>query len=59
MVANFYISSGKRNARTTCYAMVTDDKNLIIAVLDEPTIIPNLYLEDFYIRLYSNAFLIQ
>jgi hypothetical protein len=56
MVANFYINSGKEMPRTTSYAMVTDDKNLIIAVLDEPAIIPNLYLEDFYIRLYSNAF---
>lgn len=56
LVADFYIDSGLQLPRTMCYAMVTDDKNLIIAVKDQPDIIPELYLKNFYIRLYSNAF---
>lgn len=56
LVANFYIDSGKELPRTNVFAMVTDDKNLVIAVKDLPNIIPDLYLKNFYIRLYSNAF---
>lgn len=55
-VADFYIDNGTQLPRFTTYAMVTDDKNLIIAVKDQPGIVPNLYLKNFYMRLYSNAF---
>lgn len=56
LVADFYIDSGIQLPRTTIYAMVTDDKNLVIAVRDQPDIVPDLYLKNFYIRLYSNAY---
>lgn len=56
MVADFYIENGLQLPRHTTYAMVTDDKNLVIAVKDQPKIVTNLYLQNFYIRFYSNAF---
>lgn len=56
LVADFYIDTGIQLPRSTTYALVTDDKNLIIAVKDQPRILPDLYLKNFYVRLYSNAF---
>lgn len=56
MVADFYIDNGTQLPRFTTYAMVTDDRNLIIAVKDQPKIVSALYSKNFYIRLYSNAY---
>jgi len=56
MVVDIYNEEGRHWPLQTSYVLVTDDKNLIIAVKEQPKVKPLLNNEHLYIRMYSNAF---
>lgn len=56
MIINIYANSGVQMPLSETWYMVTRDKNLIIAVKDQPRIPIKLPEEDLYFRVYSNAY---
>lgn len=55
LVANVYTNGGLQLPRFETWVLVTTDRNIVIAIKDQPTIAP-LKTEPVYLRLYSNAF---
>lgn len=55
LIANLYVNNGLQLPNTTSYYMFTEERNLILAVKDQP-LIADLRYEPLYLRLYSNAF---
>jgi hypothetical protein len=56
MIVDIYSSSGIQLPRIECWYMVTQDKNLILAVKEQPKIAFNLKTEELFLRVYSNAY---
>lgn len=56
MIVDLYASTGVQLPRTQCWYMVTQDKNLIVAVQEQEKIPVNLSEEDLFMRVYSNAY---
>lgn len=55
LIVNLYVNNGLQIPNGTSYYMFTEERNLVLAVLDQPRI-ADLRHEPLYIRLYSNAF---
>lgn len=56
LIVDVYNTAGVQLPRSEIWYMVTYDKNLIIAVKDQPKIAVSLSSEDVYFRVYSNAY---
>lgn len=56
IVVDIYAHTGIQMPRTAVWYMVTQDRNLIIAVKFQRTIPIDLDSQDIYVRLYSNAY---
>lgn len=56
LIVDLYASSGVQLPRFNTWYMVTESKNLIIAVKEQPLIPIDLGVEDFFMRLYKNAY---
>ena len=56
MVIDVYANSGIQLPRIQIWYMQTIDKNIILAVQNQPTINIDLNIEPIYFRVYSNAF---
>jgi len=56
MLIDTYLSNGRMFPKSTVWYMVTKDKNVIIAVQDQPKISEALGTDDLYFRFYSNAY---
>ena len=56
LIVDIYANSGVQFPRFECWYMVTNDKNLIVAVKEQSKIPVNLNTEDVYVRVYSNAY---
>lgn len=56
LVVDLYSSSGLQLPRHQAWYMVTEDKNLVLAVRDQPKIAIQQGTEDIFLRVYSNAY---
>lgn len=56
LIVDLYVNTGVQLPRFNTWYMVTEGKNLIIAVKEQPLIPANLGTDDFFIRLYKNAY---
>jgi hypothetical protein len=56
LIVDIYSDAGIQLPRSECWYMVTADRNLIMAVKDQPKIPFDLKDEKLFIRVYSNAF---
>lgn len=56
LIVDIYNTAGVQLPRSEVWYMVTYDRNLIIAVKDQPKIAVDLKAEDIFFRLYSNAY---
>lgn len=56
LVAYLYSAKGYRFPLSQAWYYVTADKNVLVAIKDQAKIGSNLGLEDFFIRVYSNAY---
>lgn len=55
LVADVYTNSGLHLARFESWVMMTEERNVLLAVRDQPQI-TSLKTEPVYLRLYSNAY---
>ena len=55
LVADVYTNTGRQLARFETWVLVTEERNVLIAIRDQPRI-ANLKTEPVYVRLYSNTF---
>jgi hypothetical protein len=55
LYADVYVNSGLHLNRADCYVVYTEERNLLLAVKDQP-VIASLQTEPLYLRLYSNAY---
>lgn len=55
MIVDLYFQNGLQLARSFSWFMVTKDKNLIIAILDQP-LVGDLGRDTLFVRVYSNAY---
>lgn len=56
MIVNLYNDKGIELPRIESWYLVTPDKNLLIAIKEQPTIDIDLKVEPIYMRVYSGAF---
>ena len=56
LITNVYTTKGVELPRHAVWYMVTDNKNLVLAVKDQPTFAMSLPQEELYFRVYSNAY---
>lgn len=56
LIADVYNIAGVQLPRTEVWYMVTFDRNLILAVKDQPRVPVNLTAEDIFVRVYSNEY---
>lgn len=56
MVIDLYTTNGVQYPRSQSWLLITPNKTVVIAVQDQPHIVPSLSTEPLYVRLYSNAF---
>lgn len=56
MIVDIYANSGIQMPRCQCWYMVTPDKNLIIAVMEQPRTAIDFNQDDLFVRVYSNAY---
>lgn len=56
LIVNIYNVAGVQLPRTEVWYMVTYDRNLIIAVKEQPKVPINLRTEDIFMRVYSNEY---
>lgn len=56
MIVDIYANTGVQMPRSQCWYMVTQDKNLIIAVKEQEKIPFDLRTEELFLRVYSNAY---
>lgn len=56
LIVDLYADSGLEMPRSQSWYMVTENHNLIVAVLVQPQININLDTEPLYLRVYSNAY---
>lgn len=55
LIADIYINNGRHFARSKCFYMWSEERNLIVAIEEQPRI-GDLRIEQPYIRLYSNSY---
>lgn len=55
LIADVYTNKGLHLNRAECYVVYTEERNLLLAVKDQPKI-ADLRTESLYFRLYSNAY---
>ncbi len=55
LYTDVYVNSGLHLNRADCYVVYTEERNLLLAVKDQP-VIAALQTEPLYFRLYSNAY---
>jgi len=55
LIAEVYTNKGLQFPRSDCWVVVTEERNLLLAVKVQPKIAP-LKTEAVYLRLYSNAY---
>lgn len=55
LIVDLYVNNGLHIPNGTSYYMYTEERNLVVAVLDQPRI-ADLRTEPLYVRLYSNSF---
>jgi hypothetical protein len=55
LIADLYVNNGLHLNRSECWVVYTEERNLLLAVKDQPKI-ANLVTEPLYFRLYSNAY---
>lgn len=55
LIADLYTVNGVHLNRSLCWVVYTEERNLLLAVQDQPKI-ANLVREPLYFRLYSNAY---
>jgi hypothetical protein len=55
MIVDLFVDSGVQLSRFRTWYLVTPEKDLVIAVMEQPEIPVNLQVEDFHIRVYTNA----
>lgn len=55
LYADVYVNSGLHLSRSETWVMVTEERNLLIAVKDQPRI-TSLRNQDIFVRLYSNSY---
>lgn len=56
MIVDIYANNGVQLPRFSCYYMWTRDKNLIIAVKEQPKVNVSFDEDDIFVRVYTNAF---
>ena len=55
LIANVYLTNGRQFMRSKCFYMWTAERNLIIAIEEQPRV-GDITQEQPYLRLYSNAY---
>ena len=55
MIVDLYVDSGIQLSRFSAWYLVTPDKSLIVAVMEQKEIPANLIHEDLFLRVYTNA----
>ena len=56
LIVDFYTAKGLHYPTSQSWYYVTEDKNVIIAVKDQPKIPANIGVEKLFFRVYKNAF---
>lgn len=56
MICNVYSNKGIELPRFECWYLATPDRNLLLAVKEQPSIDFDLNTEDLYFRVYTNAY---
>lgn len=56
MIVNLYSTKGIELPRYSSYYLVTPDRNLLIAIQEQPNVDIDLNTEDLYIRVYTNSY---
>jgi hypothetical protein len=56
LIVDIYCDNGIQLPRTYTWYMITPNKNLVIAVMDQPGFKVNLNTDPLFLRVYSNAY---
>lgn len=56
MIVDIYTDKGIKLPNHICWYLVTKDRNLLIAVQEEPTIKVDFNVENIFVRVYTNSY---